>query len=171
MPGNPRLDAMELWKEAGGGTPGFEAGRWRSLIRERLLGEGSEFPDLEEVNWEILRQFYERPHPLLSTDIDASGLHYGIVELLYEAKAAHHLLDMAGVPRGYSMDTRDIDARTLLAVRGMMTLRERLSRISGWHSRETVPGGTTGDFCTECGIRWPCPTRLMADGLYAGEDS
>ena len=90
--------------------------------------------------------------------------------MLLEAKAVHHLLDLADVPRGYSMDTRDIDARTLLAVRGMMTLRERLARISGWHARETGPAGTVGDYCTECGHKWPCDTRRMADGVYADDE-
>ena len=163
-----RPDATDLWEQAGGGTPAFDAERWHELIRERLLGEGSEFPDPADVNWELLKDFYEKPHPLIR-DIDTSDLHYGVAEVLLEAKAVHHLLDLAEVPRGYSMDTRDIDARTLLAVRGMMTLRERLARISDWHARETGPAGTVGDYCTECGHRWPCDTRRMADGVYAGE--
>lgn len=47
---------------------------------------------------------------------------------------------------------------------------ERLSRISGWHARETAPGGMVGDYCIECGHRWPCDTRKMADGTYVDED-
>ena len=162
-------DAMQLWEEAGGGTPDFSAERWRALIRERILGEGSEFPDPAEVNWELLKELYDKPHPLIR-DIDMSELHYGVAEVLLEAKAVHHLLDLAEVPRGYSADTRDIDCRALLAVRGMMTLRERLARISGWHARETGPAGTVGDYCTECGHRWPCDTRRMADGAYEDGD-
>jgi hypothetical protein len=162
-------EAMDLWGQAGGGTPAFDAKRWRDLIREHLLGEGSEFPDPEDVNWELLKELYGKPHPLIR-DIDTIGLHYGVAEVLLEAKAVHHLLDLAEVPRGYSMDTRDIDCRALLAVRGMMTLRERLARISGWHARETGPAGTVGDYCTECGHRWPCDTQRMADGTYVDED-
>lgn len=163
-----RPDAMDLWEQAGGGTPDFSAERWHALIRERILGEGSEFPDPEGMNWELLQQLYGKPHPLIR-DIDTTGLHYGIVELLLEAKAVHHLLDLIDVPHGYSADTRSIDDRALLAVRGVMTLRERLARISGWHARETGPAGTVGDYCTECGHRWPCDTRRMADGVYVEE--
>jgi hypothetical protein len=165
-----RPDAMELWKQAGGGTPGFDPERWHDLIRERILGEGSEFPDPAGVNWELLKELYDKPHPLIR-DIDTSGLHYGVVEVLLEAKAVHHLLDLADVPQGYSLDTSAIDGRTLLAVRGVMTLRERLARISGWHARETGPAGTVGDYCTECGHRWPCDSRRMADGVYVDDEA
>jgi len=44
---------------------------------------------------------------------------------------------------------------------------ERLDKISGWHSRESGPGGVAGDYCTECGHVWPCDTRRMADGTFA----
>lgn len=135
-----------------------------------VLPEGSEFPQPGDINWELLKTLYDKPHPLIR-DIDTTGLHFGIVELLYEAKAVHHLLDLADVPRGYSLDTRAIDNRTLVAVRGLMTLRERLSRISGWHARETGPAGTVGDLCIECGHRWPCETRRMADGTYVEDDA
>lgn len=94
-----------------------------------------------------------------------SELHYGIIELLDAAKAVHHLLDMAGVPQGYGLDTRNIDARVLVAVIGMRKLRERLARISAWHSRETSPAGMVGDYCIECGNRWPCKTRRAADRM------
>lgn len=47
---------------------------------------------------------------------------------------------------------------------------DRLQRISTWHSRETGPAGLVGDFCTECGERWPCDTRRMADGTYVDPD-
>lgn len=131
--------------------------------------EGSEFPPRDEVNWELLKKLYDRPHPLIRVG-DTTGLHYGIVELLYQARAVHHLLDLAGVPHGYSLDTRAIDDRTLLAVMAMGNLRERLARISGWHARETGPAGTVGDYCTECGCRWPCDTRQMADGTYSEDE-
>ncbi|MDP8971211.1 MAG: hypothetical protein M3N52_12100 [Actinomycetota bacterium] len=41
---------------------------------------------------------------------------------------------------------------------------DRLQRISTWHSRETGPAGTVGDYCSECGRASPCDTRRMADG-------
>lgn len=164
-----RPDPDDLWFQAGGGTPGYDDARYRALFREHWLPADSGFPDSADMNWEILQQFYDKPHPLIR-DIDTTGLHFGIVELLYEAKAVHHLLDLIGVPPGYSLDTEDIDARTLVAVRGTMTLRERLARISDWHARETGPAGTVGDYCTECGHRWPCDSRRMADGVYAEDD-
>jgi hypothetical protein len=163
-----QVDAMELWLEAGGGTTAFDQERWHELIRERILGKGSEFPDPADVNWQLLQELYGKPHPLVNNDWKPPDVKDPgwITEMFYEAKAVHHLLDLAGVPRGYSIDTRDIDARTLLAVRGLVALRERLSRISSWHSRETGPAGTVGDYCIECGRSWPCDSRRMSDGVY-----
>ena len=167
-----RPDAMDLWEEAGGGTPDFSADRWHALIRERMLGEGSEFPGPGDVNWGLVNELAVKPHPLVNNEwqppeVEDPGW---LTEMFYEMRAVHHLLDLAGVPRGYGIDTRDIDCRVLLAVRGLMTLRERLARISDWHERETGPAGTVGDYCTECGHRWPCESRRMADGTYADED-
>lgn len=135
------------------------------------LTAGSEFPvAASEVNWGLLQDFYMRPHPLIR-DIDTTGLHYGVIELLDEAKAVHHLLDLVGVRHGYGIDTRDIDGRTLIAVLGILALRERLASVSAWHARETGPAGTVGDYCTECGHRWPCDSRRMADGTYTEEEN
>ncbi len=47
---------------------------------------------------------------------------------------------------------------------------DRLQRIAAWHSRETGAGGMVGDYCTECGNRWPCDTRRLADGTYQDAD-
>jgi hypothetical protein len=130
------------------------------------------WPPRGEVSWGLLRELAQRPHPLLKpggASGDTSDLHYSVVEVLHEALTVHHLLDMAGVPQGYSVDTTSIDCRTLIAIIGIGNLRERLDRISGWHARETGPGGTVGDFCTECGHRWPCDSRRMADGTYVDE--
>ncbi len=137
-----------------------------------MSGEGSEFPGREDVNWEMLKDLYGKPHPLVNNewqppDVKDPGW---LTEMFCDVRAVHHLLDLAGVPQGYSTDTRDISCRTLLAVRGMLALRERLDRIGSWHGRETGPAGTTGDYCTECGHRWPCGTRRMADGTYRDED-
>lgn len=52
----------------------------------------------------------------------------------------------------------------------LMSLRERVDRIATWHARETGPAGTVGDFCTECGARWPCDTRRMAEGTYVDKE-
>lgn len=133
---------------------------------------GSEFPPREQMNWDLLQQLYEKPHPLVNNswqppDVPDPG---PMIELFDEVKAAHHLLDLAGVPHGYSMDTRSIDCRTLIAIMAMGNLRERLDRISSWHSREAGPAGTVGDYCSECGLTWPCETRRMADGTYTDEE-
>jgi hypothetical protein len=48
----------------------------------------------------------------------------------------------------------------------VFALRERLDRISSWHSLETGPSGTVGLYCIECGARHPCETRRMADGTH-----
>lgn len=134
--------------------------------------ESSEWPPKEQINWELLNTLAARPHPLVNNawqppDVEDPGW---LIEMFCEMRAVHHLLDLAGVPHGYSLDTRSIDARTLVAIMAMGNLRERLARISGWHARETGPAGTVGDFCTECGHRWPCDTSRMADGTYVDEE-
>lgn len=132
------------------------------------LPEGSEFPPRGRVNWGLLNELAGRPHPLVNNEWQPSDVEDPghATEMFHEMRNVHHLLDLAGVPHGYSIDTENIDCRVLLAVRGLMTLRERLARISDWHARETGPAGTVGDFCTECGRHWPCDTRRMADGIY-----
>lgn len=57
--------------------------------------------------------------------------------------------------------------RTLLSA--AFEAGDRVQRIATWHSRESGPGGMVGDFCTECGTRWPCDTRRMADGTYTDD--
>lgn len=47
------------------------------------------------------------------------------------------------------------------------TASTRLGRITDWHSRETGPAGSVGDFCDECCQLWPCVTRRMADETMA----
>ena len=115
-----------------------------SATAEEASQPVSEFPtDPAEVNFRLLSDLQSKPHPLIR-DIDMSHLHIGVQEVLTEAKVVHHLLDLIQVPHGLGLGSRDVDARTLLAVRGVMTLRERLSRIADWHSRETGPAGMVG---------------------------
>ena len=133
---------------------------------------GSEFPPRDQVNWNLLKVVEERPHPLVNNNWKApevDGAVY-LTEMFYRQRNVHHLLDLAGVPHGYSLDTRDIDARTLLAIMALGNLRERLARVSARHARETGPAGTVGDFCIECGHRWPCDSRRMAGGTYTEDD-
>ena len=147
MPDRP--DATQLWEEAGGGTPGFDAERWRALIRERMLGEGSEFPDPDDVQ-------LGTPQGALRQAAPAHPRHRHEQTPLRRGRGAAG--SQSGPPparprqcsRGYSTDTRDIERRALLAVRGMIRSGRRLARISGWHAGETGPAGTVGDYCTEC---------------------
>ena len=125
----------------------------------------------EPINFSLLTHLAEKPHPLLNIADDLRQVPEAwLGEVMQEARTAHHLLDMVGIPaeRGYKSD---LDARTYLAVRKILELGERLDRIQSWHSRETGPSGTVGDYCTECGVRWPCDTRRMAEGTYVEDES
>lgn len=75
---------------------------------------------------------------------------FGAIAVLDEAEG------LAGLTHG---DVRRIMARLLDAT-------SRLDRIADWHSRETGSAGMVGDFCNECGARWPCETRRMSDGTH-----
>jgi hypothetical protein len=135
------------------------------------LPDGSEFPRPgSEINWALILELADRPHPALNDAIPLPDDLWAVREALTQVKVAHHLLDIARVPRRYSLDTGDIASRTLIAALGMGTLRERLSRIADWHFREQGPAGTVGNDCAECGGAWPCDTRRMADGTYHDDD-
>lgn len=124
------------------------------------------------VNWDLLHSLSTKPHPLLNTHDDHRHdccPYDG--EVIQEARNAHHLLDMIGIPgvdceRHYE---KDLDARTYRAIRVVVDLRERMDRIATWHARETGQGGMVGDYCTECGNRFPCDTRKMVEGTYVDE--
>lgn len=129
----------------------------------------------ERVNWDLIQRLAATPHKHLNI---VEGERYGLMvdgvfdtacngvgEVMQEARAVQHLCDLAGVPEGY-VDSAHIDARVFLLMLDVFALRERLGRISSWHSRETGPAGMVGDFCNDCGQRWPCETRQMADGSH-----
>ena len=128
---------------------------------------------MAEINWTLINDLRGKPHPLINHDPARFPAHarcdsIGCGEIVGEARIAHHLLDLAGIPRGHGYSS-DIDARTYLLLAEVIDLRERLDRITGWHSRETGPGGMVGDFCNECGHVWPCDTQRMAEGTYVDE--
>lgn len=129
----------------------------------------------ERINWDLINQLATKPHPLLHI---VAGEQYGVLingvfdhclngvgEVMQEARSAHHLLDMAGIPRGDGYSS-NLDSRMYVALAEIIDLRNRLDRIAGWHSRETADGGMVGDYCIECGGHWPCETRRMADGSH-----
>lgn len=125
------------------------------------------------INWDLIGRLAAMAHPLLhiAEDLEAQIRDTPIEwtgEVFGQARTAHHLLDLAGIPQrlGGRVYASDLDARTYLAVTEITTLRERLARIQGWHARESGPAGTVGDYCTECGARWPCDTQQMAAGTY-----
>lgn len=77
------------------------------------------------MDWSVLHDL-DRPHPLVNNSwqppegIDDPGW---VTEMFYERRNVHHLLDMAGVPHGYSLDTRSIDCRVYLLVLAFNRLR------------------------------------------------
>ena len=141
--------------------------------RKVRVGEGAEYPMSrptasyvgDGINWTLINDLHEKPHPLLNIHDHGHECCPYVGEVLYDARTAHHLLDIAGVPRGKGYSS-DVDARTYLLLAEVIGLRERLDRIATWHARETGPSGTVGDCCTECGETWPCETRQMADGTH-----
>lgn len=130
---------------------------------------------MAEINWTLIESLAIKPHKHLNI---VPGADYSIVidgkpgddcngtnEVMQEARTVQHLCDLAGIPEGWNYSAH-IDARVFLLYAEATALRERLDRISGWHSRATGPHGMVCDDCNECGQRWPCDTRRMADGTY-----
>lgn len=157
----PARSALDLWHEADG-----QRAEFRRLLRVHGYDAISD-ANRKRINWDLIQTLYTKPHP------NQNHKHVrccpneslGVGEVLQEALAAQHLLDLAGIAPGM-YDDCDIDARVFLAVLEINALRERLARIASWHSRQTGPGGTFDDFCNECGEEWPCETRRMADGTH-----
>ena len=136
--------------------------------------------DEQGINWTLIQQLAEKPHKHLNISSDvtyglmrADGIFVtgngGVGEVMQEARTVQHLCDMAGIPEGRVYDAH-IDARVYQLLIARLRLAERLDRIGSWHSRETAEGGMVGDFCVDCGQRWPCDTRRMADGSYVDPD-
>ena len=127
------------------------------------------------INYTLLSELAAKPHPLLNIaeDFDKQIRETPLAwtgEVFTEARTAHHLLDLVGIPQQAGGHySSDLDSRTWLAINEIIELRGRLDRITSWHSRETAEGGMVGDFCNECGERWPCETRRMADGTHEDE--
>lgn len=124
------------------------------------------------INYDLLRRLAEKRHPLLNIADDFEKQiretpSAWLGEVFTEARTAHHLLDMVGIPQQAGGHySSDLDARTWLAINEIINLGDRLDRIASWHSRETAQGGMVGDYCNECLERWPCETRRMADGSH-----
>lgn len=131
---------------------------------------------MSEINWSLIERLSTKPHKHLNiADNVTYGMQMpdgtfnsgnnGVGEVMEEARTVQHLCDMAGIPEGTMYDAH-IDARVFQLMLARNQLAERLGRITGWHCQETAEGGMVGDFCIECGNRWPCDTRRMADGTY-----
>lgn len=128
---------------------------------------------MTEINYTLLANLAEKPHPLLNIagDFEAQIREVPIAwtgEVFTQARTAHHLLDMVGIPQRdpSHVYADNLDARTWLAVTALTKARGQLDRIAAWHARESAEGGMVGHFCNECGLQWPCETRRMADGSH-----
>lgn len=91
----------------------------------------SPFPSRDEIDWSVLDDL-DRPHPLVNNQWQpphVEGDPGWIIELFYTMRNVHHLLDLADVPHGYSLDTRSIDCRVLLLVRAYLKLRESVTPL------------------------------------------
>lgn len=127
------------------------------------------------VNWDLIHQLSLKPHKHLNVGTcqeytcEHGHDHLGHGEVMFEARTVQHLCDLAGIPagRGYSAH---IDARVFQMMAELVKVREQVARIADWHSRESGPAGTVGDYCVECAHRWPCPTRRLADGENVDEN-
>lgn len=118
---------------------------------------------MTEINYDLLATLAVQPHPLLNPKV--CDCHHWCGEINQEAKVSHHLLDMVDIPHGAGY-AQNLDSRTFQLVVRYHELGERLSRIAGWHRRMDGPAGTFDSYCTECGMKWPCDTRRMADGTH-----
>lgn len=118
---------------------------------------------MTEINYDLIAQLADRPHPLLTPKV--CDCHHWCGEINQEAKVSHHLLDLAGIPHGKGY-AQNLDARTFQAVMALSQATGRLDRIAGWHARMPGAAGTFDDQCTECRQSWPCETRRMADGTH-----
>lgn len=81
------------------------------------------FPARDEVDWSVLGDL-NLPHPLVNNawqPPEPDTHHAG--EMFETLRNVHHLLDLAGVPHGYSLDTRDADSRVLLLVLAFRKMR------------------------------------------------
>jgi hypothetical protein len=118
---------------------------------------------MTDINYDLLTQLADKAHPLLNPQV--CDCHNWCAEINQEAKVAHHLLDLAGIPHGEGY-AQNLDARTYQAVMRITDLEDRVGRIAALHERITRPGGLFDDRCGECDQRWPCDTRRMAEGTY-----
>lgn len=98
------------------------------------------------------------PHILHS---DAGEPIYGVDEALQEARTAHHLCDLAGIPGGQG-DSARIDARVAILARAT----KRLQRLAELHQPDRNCDGHGGNsgYCAECGCAWPCESARIAAG-------
>lgn len=90
----------------------------------RRLGVGVSY---EKIDYELLQILSIRKHPLLHIGDDFEEQIRGIPpawvgEVFQQTRNAHHLLDMAQIPRGRGYAS-DLDSRTYLAVMELIDRR------------------------------------------------
>jgi len=123
---------------------------------------------MDENDWKLINYLSGQPHPSVRELPLPHVLHseagepiYGVDEALQETRTAHHLLDLAGIPRDRG-DAGHLDARVLQLMRRC----QRLARIEQMHQPDRNcdgHGGVSG-YCVECGWSWPCATAETTSG-------
>lgn len=116
---------------------------------------------MNEINDELLRYFADKDHPLANIEAEAQDLPTAVTESLMHSRIAHHLLDLAQIPRGTG-DSSDLDSRVYLATARLSQCAMRLYQIATWHRRESGDSGLVGEYCVECAQHWPCATYKVA---------
>lgn len=105
------------------------------------------------------------------TGVVAEGVQFGdgTVVIRWRGENASTVI-WESLAHAMAIHGHDGKTRAIWMASASMESALRLDRIGGWHKRETGQAGRVGDFCTECGHRWPCDTRQMADGTYKDDD-
>jgi hypothetical protein len=116
---------------------------------------------LTDADWKLLEHLKDKPHPLIREIPLPDDPFGGIGEILQSVKVAHHLLDLAGVPRG-KIYSAYLDSRVLLLARQA----HRLQRLADMHQPDRNCDGCGGNsgYCVECELPWPCASAQVASG-------
>jgi hypothetical protein len=104
------------------------------------------------IDYDLLSVLQGKPHPLLNIMDDVEKQirecpWEWTAEVMSQARSAHHLLDMAQVPRGRGCSS-DLDSRVYLAVTELIGLRRRVEQAP---AGDRAPGDS-GAYVPAAGI-------------------